>query len=313
MAFPWAAIGPIIGGVGQLAGGVSGLFGGGGQSSWTGAQNANMMQNWRNDDLAFREREFQFQQEMAKNGIRWRVDDAKAAGLHPLAALGASSGSYSPVSVVSAAPQGQEGYDGGGIGKSLADMGQGLGRAISATQTPEEKKMTALDLIRIEGAHLDNEYKKMLIAAEAKKLTQAGTGPGLPHGAMVNGRGIHEMKPSEVPTPRADQEHMTGGPPQPQATWNRTPTGGVYATPHKDMNLDEWDSPGRLSWSLHNGILPYVSQHYRDAARPPKSELPPGAIAWRLGAPGMGWIPVYNDIPNRDRFGHLGKSHYTFY
>jgi hypothetical protein len=39
------------------------------------------------------------QKEFAQKGIRWKVQDAKEAGLHPLAALGAQTGSFSPVSV----------------------------------------------------------------------------------------------------------------------------------------------------------------------------------------------------------------------
>lgn len=39
------------------------------------------------------------QRQFAKMGIRWRVADAKAAGLHPLAALGSSGASGSPITV----------------------------------------------------------------------------------------------------------------------------------------------------------------------------------------------------------------------
>lgn len=39
------------------------------------------------------------QAHMYKNSIQWRVEDAKKAGIHPLAALGAPVASYSPVSV----------------------------------------------------------------------------------------------------------------------------------------------------------------------------------------------------------------------
>lgn len=38
------------------------------------------------------------QREFAQNSIQWRVNDAKLAGLHPLAALGASGTSYTPSS-----------------------------------------------------------------------------------------------------------------------------------------------------------------------------------------------------------------------
>ena len=39
------------------------------------------------------------QREFAQNGIRWKVADAEAAGIHPLAALGAQTTPYQPVSI----------------------------------------------------------------------------------------------------------------------------------------------------------------------------------------------------------------------
>lgn len=51
------------------------LFGGGNESSWDNQKGAMFFQA----DL---------QREFAKHGVRWRVEDAAAAGLHPLAALG---------------------------------------------------------------------------------------------------------------------------------------------------------------------------------------------------------------------------------
>ncbi len=43
------------------------------------------------------------QKEFAQNGIQWRTADAKAAGLHPLYAIGASGATYTPVSQDSSA------------------------------------------------------------------------------------------------------------------------------------------------------------------------------------------------------------------
>lgn len=71
------------------------------------------------------------QKEFAQNGIRWRVEDAKRAGIHPLYALGASTASYSPVS----------GYGGDyGISDALSNLGQGIDRARMAKQTREERQ-----------------------------------------------------------------------------------------------------------------------------------------------------------------------------
>lgn len=47
----------------------------------------------------FFEKNWANQREFAKHGIRWRVEDAIAAGIHPLAALGVNTASGSPVSI----------------------------------------------------------------------------------------------------------------------------------------------------------------------------------------------------------------------
>lgn len=69
-------------------------------------------------------RQERLQKEFAQNGIKWRVEDAKRSGIHPLYALGAQVTPYSPVSV----------GDGG-----FSAMGQDLSRAYMATRTEEEK------------------------------------------------------------------------------------------------------------------------------------------------------------------------------
>lgn len=58
------------------------------------------------DPLIQQKRQEDFQREFAQMGVRWRVADAKAAGLHPLAALGTSGASATPVPV-SSVPDGQ--------------------------------------------------------------------------------------------------------------------------------------------------------------------------------------------------------------
>lgn len=65
------------------------------------------------------------QREFAQKGIQWRVADAKAAGLHPLAALGASGASYSPNPIVA-----------GDMG--IGSAGQQLGNAVSRMRAPVE-------------------------------------------------------------------------------------------------------------------------------------------------------------------------------
>lgn len=51
--------------------------------------------NEANERIAEQNR--QMQREFAQNSIQWKVNDAKAAGLHPLSAIGAQGTSYTPV------------------------------------------------------------------------------------------------------------------------------------------------------------------------------------------------------------------------
>jgi len=69
-------MGPFsIAGIGSILGGIGDLFGGDGD----------YQQRLQADN----------QREFAKMGIRWRVEDAKAAGLHPLVAMGSNVGGAS--------------------------------------------------------------------------------------------------------------------------------------------------------------------------------------------------------------------------
>ena len=60
------------------------------------------------------------QREFAQMGVRWRVADAKAAGVHPVFALGGSGASYSPNPVVPS-------------DRGISEAGQALGNAVSAS------------------------------------------------------------------------------------------------------------------------------------------------------------------------------------
>lgn len=76
------------------------------------------------------------QREFAQMGIRWKVADAKAAGIHPLFALGGSGASAAPISV------------GDSYGPAVAMAGQDISRAMMATRTQEEREQVAMELSR---------------------------------------------------------------------------------------------------------------------------------------------------------------------
>lgn len=115
------------------------------------------------------EQNIALQKEFAQSGIQWKVQDAEKAGVHPLFALGAQTTSFSPSSV------------GGGASdfSGLADAGQNIGRAIDATRsTPASALALQLGRIQLEGAQLDNDFKRTQLASAI--ATNMPPHPGLP-------------------------------------------------------------------------------------------------------------------------------------
>lgn len=130
----------------------------------------------------------QMQREFAQNGIRWKVADAKAAGIHPLAALGANTTSFSPVSV---------GYDDG-----FSRMGQNITRAMNAAATASERVLSKLKLEqereRLKNMQITNmgllkdlneikpnpampdSFQKQTMPGQGNALNQLGVDNGLP-------------------------------------------------------------------------------------------------------------------------------------
>lgn len=108
------------------------------------------------------------QREFAQNSIRWKVEDAKAAGIHPLYALGAPTYSASPSFVGDTS-----------LGSSVANMGQDISRSIDATRTTKERvdavQKTVQDL-EVTRLGLENE----LLAAQIRKINQPGHPPARP-------------------------------------------------------------------------------------------------------------------------------------
>lgn len=115
------------------------------------------------------------QREFAQNGIQWKVDDARKAGISPLYALGAPTTSFSPVSV------GAVGSN--ALGNSLHDMGQDIGRAVNASSSQATREVMfrdKLQQLQLEGAGLDNDIKRATIASSVQRLKSAQSGPPIP-------------------------------------------------------------------------------------------------------------------------------------
>lgn len=128
---------------------------------------------------------YEAQKEFATHGIRWKVADAKAAGIHPLFALGGNTASYSPNPIVAGD------Y---GVGAS----GQNIGRAIEAKQTPGERIANNWnEEISRERALLENELVRTQIASAQLALKkQAAQPPPLPAVTTVK-QGVKPVSPKQ--------------------------------------------------------------------------------------------------------------------
>ena len=142
-------LGSIIGSIGTAIGGIFGA-----NKSAKAAAKAQRRQE-------------QLQYDFAQKGIRWRVADAKAAGIHPLYALGASGAQYTPVSTT----------------PDYTSMGQSIGRAAMAAGSAidrhtAQKYQAQVHEETLRGLRLDNDGKQLnnqLMASKIATTQVAGT------------------------------------------------------------------------------------------------------------------------------------------
>lgn len=159
----------VAAGVGGLASGISNFF---------GNQSA----------MAFSKEQFEWQKYLAANQLQLRVKDAQKAGLHPMAALGLASTSFSPVGVS------QSPYDFSFLGQ----MGQSADYAAAKAKDKEEQA-EALALskenarlqnenlqLQNQGLQQDNEFNQWRMNAAMSGALQQGLKS--PANASVNGR-----------------------------------------------------------------------------------------------------------------------------
>lgn len=139
-----------------------------------GMMNRKAQEETNAQQMALAQQNMAMQKQFAQEGIRWRVEDAKAAGVHPLYALGAQTSSYSPVSVGLGADT--------SMGSSLASAGQDISRAISATRTQPEREQAFSDTaqsLTLTKMGLENELLATQVAKERAQI-----GPPLPGGVV---------------------------------------------------------------------------------------------------------------------------------
>jgi len=242
-------LGPLIGAAANVIGGIMG-------------------QNAQKEAAATQERmaaqNIALQKEFAQSGIQWKVADAKAAGVHPLYALGANTTSFSPVSVGSPSSS--------PLGQGIAAAGQDVSRAMAATSNSTTRMLSGLTLER--GA-LENELLRTQIAKARQQI-----GPPIPTANdnpwAIPGQGnsippidwsdLIKKKPHEI-TPTAYNAPSQEPGPMPFTGYSQTPTG--YApVPSKDYK-DRAEDMGPLPWIWF--LQNYVAPNFGVSHNPPKN------------------------------------------
>lgn len=200
------------------------------------------------------EKNYQAQKEFAQHGVRWKVDDAKAAGIHPLYALGAPTTSFAPS------------YSG-----TPSSYGQDISRAIDATSTrseraqnkqmvsnqPSAKMQAQSDRLTLDNMALQNELLRSQIAR-----TQADqSGPAFPSstpqmGSLAGQANVPSERVVPVPAmPVLDSPYNAGTEAGriTDRSFATTHRGGLVPVPSSDVKQRIEDSlPLELEWYWRN-------------------------------------------------------------
>lgn len=108
------------------------------------------------------------QRDFAQNAVSWKVADARRSGISPLAALGASTSSFSNIAGSSA------------LGDSISDAGQDLGRAVNASQSGESRQLMLQGAkLDVEKKGLENDILRADLASKVATRNAAGSPPAM--------------------------------------------------------------------------------------------------------------------------------------
>lgn len=248
-------LGNIISAVGNIAGGIIGS-------------------NAQKDAAAMN---VKMQKEFAQQGIRWKVKDAEAAGIHPLYALGANTHSFAPISVGSSP-----------LAEGISAAGQDIGRAVHATSTDAERATAFVKTsqqLQLQRMGLENE----LLASQIAKIRQAGSVPAMP---SIGSRHLVDGQGDSAGGPIIDAplKRITSAPEAPSqevgsvadVAHARTPTGWAPVMSKDVQERTEEDWLGSLYWSIRNRFLPGLLDDGTGGYSPPAGvPLKPGHV-WRF-------------------------------
>lgn len=136
--------------------------------------NKSSQENYNNQQMQIAQQNMAMQREFAQSGVQWKVQDAIKAGIHPLAALGAQTSSFSPVSVGGEAPK-----------MDFGNMGQDVSRALKAAMSqPDREEVDAAQgrKLALEKGRLENDILRAELNSKLIRQSRAvgQIGPPMP-------------------------------------------------------------------------------------------------------------------------------------
>lgn len=192
---------------------------------------------------------YKLQDELAKKGVRWKVEDAKAAGIHPAVALGVNP-TASPV------------YGQLPERTNFARYGENISRAINSATTKLEK---VFNTQQIKAAKLNNTEKEIDIALKLKELEGMGA-PSFPEFATgePGGDDTVRINPAEqIVQSRPGVEAGT-----PAATKERRLEGGwLFSTLTQDAS--EPIESDTFAWGQYN-VMYKMPRYFKAYVKRPK-------------------------------------------
>ena len=235
------------------------------------------------------------QKEFAQNGIRWKVADSIAAGIHPLVGLGASTQSFA----ANIMPEPTQDFSG---------LGQDLTRAMSATRTQDERDLATLSVqsakLDLQGKELDNQIK----LSQLNKMNS--TGPAMPGSAtFIDGQG-NSSGPGRISNKALERTVSAPGAPhsEPGAItgvgWQNTHDGGLVPLPSNDVKQRIEDNLfHEASHFWRNNVAP----NWGGGPKPPTKQLPKGYDTWKWDVSRQAYYPAITLSNGETVWEHKGR------
>lgn len=152
-------------------------------------------------------KQYKYQKEFAKNQLQWRVEDAKAAGLHPLFALGGGGGT-SPTFMAGQSP----------MGSAIADSAAAIGSAVAGRPSELSKQLQSAQIQSINSQTERNQAEAALARSQAARVAQtANVTPSIASAvvdealATDTNRAKVQVVPSEVKTRSGKDSSVVAG------------------------------------------------------------------------------------------------------